>query len=199
MQTVRVNGTDAIDLRRPAHAVAPDLLGWHLSGVGAGGRIVEVEAYEPDDEASHSFRGPTARNAVMFGPPGRLYVYLIYGIHLCANVVVGPEGRGSAVLIRAVEPVIGQDVMAARRGTAEPRSLGSGPGKVCQALGITRDHDGVDLFDPDSPIRILPPDSEPDRPIRIGPRIGISKAKDRPWRFGFGDSPHLSRRFTPSG
>lgn len=184
-----------IDLERPAFDVAPELLGWHLHGCGAAGRIVEVEAYEPDDPASHSHRGPTHRNATMFGPAGCLYVYRIYGIHLCANVVTGPTGRGSAVLIRAIEPLDGSAVMAQRRGLDSPTDLGSGPGKLCQALGVSADHDGLDLFDPDSVIRLAPPSGVHERPVVNGPRIGISTAVDRPWRWGLADSAHLSRRF----
>lgn len=184
-----------IDWEAPAHHLAPQLLGWTFEGVGASGRIVEVEAYEPDDPASHSFRGPTARNAAMFGPPGRLYVYLIYGIHLCANVVVGPAGQGSAVLLRALEPLNGEDLMADRRGQNRPTAWTSGPGKLCQALGIQRDHDGVDVLDDNSEIRLIPPTQHHDRPAVAGPRIGITKAVDRPWRFGLADSVHLSRPF----
>lgn len=131
----------------------------------------------------------------MFGPPGRLYVYRIYGKHWCANVVAGPAGRGSAVLIRAVEPVVGVDTMARRRGVVELHAIGSGPGKLCQALAITGAHDGVDLLDSSSPIRLVPPDTAPPEQIVSGPRIGISKAVDRPWRFGLAGSHHLSRRF----
>jgi len=184
-----------IDLCRPAVEVAPDLLGWQIAAVGAAGRIVEVEAYEPDDPASHSFRGPTKRNDVMFGPPGRLYVYLIYGIHLCANVVVGSPGRGSAVLIRAIEPVAGESVMADRRGIERPTSLGSGPGKLCQALGITMAHNGLDLLNANSAVHLIEPTVATSSPIVAGPRIGITKATDRPWRFGLVESKHLSRRF----
>lgn len=175
--------------------MAPRLLGWEFVGVGASGRIVEVEAYEPDDPASHSFRGRTVRNATMFGPPGRLYVYLIYGVHLCANVVLGPEGRGSAVLLRGLEPLRGTDRMAGRRGQTKATALTSGPGKICQALGVRRDHDGVDLFDDENEIRLVEPSQPHDRPIVVGPRIGITKAVDRPWRFGLADSVHLSRPF----
>jgi len=125
-------------------------------------------------------------------------VYLIYGIHLCANVVVGPAGRGSAVLIRAIEPTSGADTMAARRGVERETALGSGPGKLCQALGISMVHNGVDLFRADSEIRLEAPDAPPDRTIVSGARIGISKAVDRPWRFGYSDSAHLSKRFDSS-
>lgn len=187
-----------IDLERGAVDVAPDLLGWIIHGLGASGRIVEVEAYEPDDPASHSFRGLTPRNATMFGPPGHLYVYRIYGIHLCANVVTGPSGRGSAVLLRAIEPVDGAAVMAERRGVQRPGDLGSGPAKLCQALGISADHDGLDLLDPGAGVRLAPPPDREDRSIVSGPRIGITKAVDRPWRWGLADSPHLSRRFMTS-
>ena len=149
-----------------------------------GGRIVETEAYTRDDPASHSFNGPTVRNAVMFGPPGRLYVYLSYGIHRCANVVTGGSGDGQAVLLRA----ICADVRSRRDPGAgavrrPERALTDGPGKLCEALAIDLDDSGLDLTDPASPVRILddgtPP---PDDPI-VGPRVGISKAVDIPWRF----------------
>ncbi|WP_040494907.1 DNA-3-methyladenine glycosylase [Ilumatobacter nonamiensis] len=170
---------------RDALAVAPDLLN-KLLRVGSGhgvvsGRIVETEAYLPDDPASHSFRGPTERNRVMFGAPGRLYVYLSYGIHRCANVVTGPEGSGQAVLIRAVVPVDGIDTMRERRVRSDAE-LANGPGKLCQALGIDLADNGVDLVGGDR-VTIaddgLPPPVDP----LTGPRIGISKAVDRPWRF----------------
>ncbi len=184
-----------IDFSGTAVDVAPALLGWTLIGDRAQGMVVETEAYEPDDPASHSHRGPTSRNRSMFGPPGRLYVYRIYGVHWCANVVVGPEGRGSAVLIRAIEPTGGMVAMAARRGVERPTDVGSGPGKLCQALAITGEHDGVDLLDPRSPVRLVPPADAAAPTIVTGARIGISKAVERPWRFGVADSAHLSRRF----
>ena len=184
-----------IDLSGSAVEAARALLGWTLAGDGASGRIVETEAYEPDDPASHSHRGPTPRNLAMFGAPGHLYVYRIYGMHWCANVVVGPVGRGSAVLIRAIEPTAGTATMSRRRGVERLDALGSGPGKLCEALGITGDHDGVDLFDDVSPVRLLAPPESVVEPISSGPRIGITKAVDRPWRFGLADSAHLSRRF----
>ncbi len=167
--------------------VAPDLLGKLLAaGEGPGsvvGRIVETEAYTVDDPASHSFRGPTARNGVMFGPPGHLYVYRSYGIHWCANVVTGGLGDAQAVLIRAVELVDGVELARQRRSGRTDRELTNGPGKVCQALGIDGTHDGVHVTELSSPVRILddghPP---PARPI-TGPRIGITKAIDVPWRF----------------
>lgn len=146
------------------------------------GRIVETEAYMRSDPASHSFNGPTTRNAVMFGPPGRLYVYLSYGIHCCANVVTGAEGDGQAVLLRAVAPVEGLDVMRSRRRGRPDRDLANGPGKLCEALGITLADDGAPLTDPSSPIRILDDATPPPERI-VGPRIGITRAVDTPWRF----------------
>ncbi len=186
-----------IDFEQDAPTVAPLLLGWEIEGISARGRIVEVEAYEPDDPASHSFNGRTSRNDTMFGPAGLLYVYLIYGMHWCANVVVGPPGRGSAVLIRAIEPISGEEQMSERRGIGANAALGSGPGKLCQALGISGDHDGVDLLEPTSAIQMHAPlgTNAERRLIVDGPRIGISKATDRHWRFGYSDSPCLSRRF----
>ncbi len=185
-----------IDWDEPSSVVvARQLLGWELIGAKAAGRIVEVEAYEPDDPASHSFRGKTARNATMFGPPGRLYAYLIYGIHICANVVVGPPGSGAAVLIRALEPVDGAAVMGERRGSTTATNLCSGPGKLCQALGISLDLDGVDLLDARSPVCLRPPVRPVQEQIVTGSRIGITKAVDRPWRFGLAASAHLSRPF----
>lgn len=170
---------------RDALVVASELLNKVIrvsSGdVLVAGRIVETEAYLPDDPASHSFRGPSARNRTMFGPPGHLYVYLSYGIHRCANVVTGPEGSGQAVLIRAVVPISGIDEVRARRGTRD-RELANGPGKLCQALGIELDDDGCDLAG-GSRITIADDDVPPPPEPVTGPRIGISKAVDRPWRF----------------
>lgn len=149
------------------------------AGTVASGRIIETEAYAGDDPASHSFRGQTARNATMFGPAGRLYVYLSYGIHCCANVVTGGVGDGQAVLLRAIEPIEGIETMRLRRGR-EP--LADGPGKLCQALGIALADDGVDLSGAGR-IRIVDDGAAvPCAPI-VGPRIGISKGVDRPWRF----------------
>ena len=171
---------------RDAPDVAPDLLNKVLrvrSGDGAlvAGRIVETEAYMPDDPASHTFNGPTVRNRVMFGPAAHLYVYLSYGIHRCANVVTGPEGSGQAVLIRAVVPVAGIDAMRARRGRPD-RELADGPGKLCQALGIGAEYDGLDLIGR-TPVAVVDDGvAPPDSPL-TGPRVGISKAIDVPWRF----------------
>ena len=161
------------------HDAAPALVGWTFLVDGVGGRIVEVEAYAQDDEASHSFRGPTRRTSVMFGDPGRLYVYRSYGLHWCANVVCEERGRGAALLLRALEPTLGLDVMSARRRLDDPRLLCAGPGRLTQALGITSEHNEADLREP--PFELLPP-SEPVAVVRT-PRIGISRAVDEPWRY----------------
>ena len=156
---------------------------------GVGGRIVETEAYHHEDPASHSYSGRTARNAAMWGPPGHAYVYRAYGLHWCLNVVCGAE-PGSAVLIRALEPTDGIDAMRARRGLHDLRALCSGPGKLAQALAVTRAHDGLPLNAP--PFRITPGAADA---ILTGPRIGITKAVAEPWRFGEATSPFLSRPF----
>jgi len=175
-------------LSREVATVARELLGATLLVEGAGGLIVETEAYHPSDPASHSFIGPTPRNRAMFAGPGRAYVYRSYGIHWCLNFVCADA---AAVLIRAIEPTHGLEAMAARRGLHRVRDLCSGPGKVGEALGITRAHDGLML---DSPPFSLTLASEP-LPVVIGPRVGISKAIDLPWRFGVAGSMFLSRRF----
>jgi DNA-3-methyladenine glycosylase len=172
--------------RHPAE-VAADLIGWTLLADGVGGRIVETEAYHHEDPASHSFSGPTPRNAAMFGPPGRAYVYRSYGVHWCLNFVCG-EDPGSAVLIRALEPTAGLDVMAARRGAAQPRALCSGPGKLCQALAVTRAHDGLPLDHPPFELREGSANG-----LATGPRIGITKGAETPWRFVEAGSRFLSR------
>jgi DNA-3-methyladenine glycosylase len=173
---------------REVTLVARDLLGATLLVDGVGGLIVETEAYHPTEPAAHSYRGPTPRNASMFAGPGRAYVYRSYGIHWCLNFVCS---GGAAVLIRAMEPTIGLEVMAKRRGLSAPRALCSGPGKLAQALAITKAHDGL-LLD-EQPFELTP--SSGGLPTVTGPRIGISKAVELPWRFGIAGSPYLSRRF----
>lgn len=168
------------------------LIGCELLLDGVGGLIVETEAYEAADPASHSYIGPTARNRAMFGPVGRAYVYRLYG-HWCFNIV-GGGAPGSAALIRALAPTRGLDVMAKRRGTTDPRVLCAGPGRLSKALAISDAHDGHALDLP--PLALLPRAAEP--AIVAGPRIGITKAADRPWRFGLAGSPCLSRPFPRS-
>jgi DNA-3-methyladenine glycosylase len=178
---------------RDVHAVAPDLVGATLLFDGVGGTIVEVEAYHHADPASHSFFGRTPRNAAMFGPPGHAYVYRSYGIHWCLNFVCEEEGSGSAVLVRALEPTAGLDAMRARRGVADVRLLCSGPGRLCQALGITGAHDGLALDRAPFALRARPAGASVE--IAVGPRIGITKAADEPWRYGLEGSRFLSRPF----
>jgi DNA-3-methyladenine glycosylase len=179
---------------RSVHAVAPDLIGATLMVDGVGGLIVEVEAYHHTDAAAHSHRGPTARNAIMFGPPGRAYVYRSYGIHWCLNFVCEGEGEASAVLIRALMPAAGLPVMRRRRGVADPRLLCSGPGRLGEALAITRAHNGLAL---DRAPFALFAGTEPVA-IVAGPRVGISKATELPWRYGLAGSPYLSKPFKPA-
>lgn len=163
--------------------IAPDLL-WSIIDVdGVSGRIVEVEAYTSDDPASHSSRGRTRRNATMFGDPGTLYVYLIYGMHLCANVVTGAGGDGQAVLFRAIVPEAGIEAMRTRRRVSDDRRLADGPGKLCQALGIRLDDDGIDLCASDGRIRLLSDGTPPPGEPLPGPRIGISAGLDRQWNW----------------
>jgi len=178
---------------RSVHAVAPDLIGASLLFDGVGGRIVELEAYDHEDPAAHGFGGRTARNASMFGPPGRAYVYRSYGIHWCLNFVCESEGIASAVLIRALEPLSGIAAMRRRRGLADERLLCAGPGRLCQALGITRAQDGAALDRP--PFLLRAREQRPE--IVTGPRIGITKAADKPWRYGLAGSRHVSRPFRP--
>jgi DNA-3-methyladenine glycosylase len=180
--------------RRSVHEVAPDLIGAMLLCNGAGGRIVEVEAYHHTDPAAHSFRGLTPRNAVMFGPSGYAYVYRSYGIHWCLNFVCEPKGSASAVLIRALEPTAGLPLMRRRRGLADERLLCAGPGRVCEALGITAAHNGLALDEP--PFALLARTGEVD--VIAGPRIGITKAAEKPWRYGLKGSAFLSKPFASS-
>jgi DNA-3-methyladenine glycosylase len=174
---------------RSVHAVAPELIGATLLVDGVGGRIVEVEAYDQEDPASHGHRGRTSRNAAMFGPPGHAYVYRSYGIHWCLNLVCGEEGVPEAVLIRALEPTSRSDVQRSRRGVEDLRALCSGPGKLCQALGITRAHDGLALDAP--PFELVGRLEVPE--IVTGPRIGITRAVELNWRYGEAGSAFLSR------
>lgn len=182
--------------RSPAE-VAPDLLGRVLVRVLPGGerlaaRIVETEAYAPDDPASHAFRGMTARNAVMFGPPGHLYVYFTYGMHFCMNAVTGERGVGAAVLLRAGAPIDGLARMVANRGTGDPRRLCSGPARLAQAFGVTRGQDGVDLATADEGIWIATGGPAGSRDIVTGPRVGIRTGLDLAWRFRIRDDPFVS-------
>jgi DNA-3-methyladenine glycosylase len=179
---------------RSVHEVAPELIGATLLVDGVGGRIVEVEAYDREDPASHGHRGRTTRNAAMFGPPGHAYVYRSYGIHWCLNLVCREEGVPEAVLIRALEPTSGLDLQRSRRGVHEVRALCSGPGKLCQALGITREHDGLALDVP--PFGLEERGEAPE--IVAGPRIGITRATELSWRYGERGSPFLSRALRPA-
>ena len=179
---------------RSVHEVAPELIGATLLVAGVGGRIVEVEAYDHEDPAAHGYRGQTERNKAMFGPPGHAYVYRSYGIHWCLNLVCEEEGSASAVLLRALEPLRGIDAMRARRGLEDDRLLCSGPGRLCQALGVTREHDGLAL-DRD-PFQLHARESEPE--IVTGLRVGITKAAERPWRYALAGSRFLSRPVRPA-
>ena len=176
---------------RSVHAVAPDLIGATLLFKGAGGVIVEVEAYHHTDPAAHSFGGRTARNVVMFGPPGYAYIYRSYGIHWCLNFVCEPDGEASAVLIRALAPTHDLAAMRRRRGVADERLLCAGPGRLCEALGINDAQYGLPLDKP--PFQIFARKGEVE--IANGPRIGLTKAVDHPWRYGLKGSPFLSKPF----
>ena len=174
----------------PVAEAAQALIGATLLVDGVGGLIVEAEAYDRHDPASHSHRGPTPRNAAMFGPPGHAYVYRSYGMHWCLNLVCGPE-PGAAVLVRALHPLHGLHIMQARRGRLAERLLCAGPGRLCQALGVTAALDGLPLDQP--PFRLLPRTAPCG--VITGPRIGITQGRDTPWRFGLQGSRHLSRPF----
>lgn len=172
------------------HGVARDLVGCRLFFEGCGGTIVETESYERNDPACHAYAGLTARTEVLFGPPGRAYVYLSYGIHSLLNAVAEPDGEAAAVLIRALEPTTGLDEMRRRRGNRPDRELCSGPGKLTEALGIGLDQNGADLTR--DPFLLLPPEEQTPQVV-TGPRVGITKAVERPWRFCAAGSPHVSR------
>ena len=174
---------------RSVHEVAPELVGCTLLVDGVGGRLVEVEAYDAEDPASHGFRGETARNRAMFGPPGHAYVYRSYGVHWCLNLVCGREGVPEAVLVRALEPTHGLERMRERRGLEDERLLCAGPGRLCQALGVTVAHDGLALDAPPFVLRR----AEESVPVVRGSRIGITRAAELPWRYGLAGSRFLSR------
>jgi DNA-3-methyladenine glycosylase len=176
---------------RSVHEVAPDLIGTTLLVDGVGGVIVDVEAYHHSEPAAHSFRGPTPRNMVMFGPAGFSYVYRSYGIHWCINFVCEKAGSASAVLIRALEPTHGIPAMRRRRGLHDERALCSGPGKLCEALGITIAHGGLPLDRPPIALHARIGKME----VVAGVRIGLTKAVDLPWRYGLKDSKFVSKRF----
>ena len=180
-----------IDFGAPSHAVARQLIGTIVLVDGVGGRIVETEAYDRDDPASHTFGGETPRNGAMFGPPAHAYVYRSYGIHWCLNFVCREVGHGAGVLIRALEPLEGLDLMRARRHLHDPRLLCSGPGKLCQALAVNAELNGASLAAP--PFVLLPGAAAAE--VTSGPRIGISKAMEVPWRFGLAGSRFVSRPF----
>ncbi|MGV3569675.1 MAG: DNA-3-methyladenine glycosylase [Ramlibacter sp.] len=183
------------DFEGDAPVVARALIGAIVLIDGVGGRIVETEAYDREDPASHSHSGPTPRNQAMFGPPGRAYVYRSYGIHWCINFVCREDGHGAGVLIRAVEPLFGIDRMIERRGLEDVRLLCSGPGRVGQALGVVHAFNGMRLDQ--APFEVRAPEREHD--VVVGPRIGISKAADVPWRFGLTGSRYWSKRFPAAG
>jgi DNA-3-methyladenine glycosylase len=174
---------------RSVHDVAPDLIGATLLVDGVGGTIVEVEAYDHEDPAAHGYRGRTPRNAAMFGPPGHAYVYRSYGVHWCLNLVCEEVGVASAVLVRAIEPTAGVETIRARRGFDDLRLLCAGPGRLCQALGVTREHDGLPLDRPPFALAERCGDVE----VVRAPRIGITRAAERPWRYLLAGSRFVSR------
>jgi DNA-3-methyladenine glycosylase len=191
---VKAAGAERLDARffaRSVHDVARELVGCRLFYAGCGGTIVETESYERDDPACHAYVGLTERTTVLFGPPGRAYVYLSYGIHSLLNAVCEPEGDAAAVLIRALEPTTGVESMRARRGERADADLCSGPGKLTEALGIGLDANGADLAS--EPFLLLPPEPDWKGQIIAGPRVGITKAVERPWRFSLAASRFVSR------
>jgi DNA-3-methyladenine glycosylase len=179
---------------RDVHEVARDLIGAALLVDGVGGTIVEVEAYDQDDPASHGFGGRTSRNDSMFGPGGHAYVYRSYGVHWCLNLVTGGEGRASAVLLRALEPTHGVERMRSRRGLEDIRLLCAGPGRLCQALGVTREHDGLPLDRPPFELHAHPREVD----VVAGARVGITRAVDLPWRYALAGSRYVSRVVRPA-
>jgi DNA-3-methyladenine glycosylase len=180
-----------IDFSKPSQLVAPQLIGCEFYINGVGGLIVEVEAYDQTEAASHSFAGKTLRNQSMFGPPACAYVYRSYGIHWCLNFVCGPEDHGAGVLIRAIQPLAGKELMRERRGIEEEKLWCAGPGRLAQALGVTHDMNGMPLHK--TPFDLRTPKNKPE--LIAGPRIGISKAIELPWRFGLSNSRYLSKPF----
>ena len=192
MPTLKLLGRDFFTRR--VQDIAPDLIGATLVCGKVGGMIDEIEAYHHTEPAAHSYGGRTKRTAVMFGPPGVAYVYRSYGIHWCFNVVCESDGSASGVLVRALQPTLGIATMKHRRGVADERLLCSGPGRLCQALGITREYNGLAVNR--APFAIFGRIGDLD--IVIGPRIGLTKAVDLPWRFGLAGSKYLSRPFPTS-
>ncbi|GAA0589778.1 DNA-3-methyladenine glycosylase [Actinomadura livida] len=189
---------------RPVEEVAPSLLGHvvrHRTPEGdVAVRLSEVEAYAgPLDPASHAFRGKTARNAVMFGPPGHAYVYFTYGMHFCMNLVCGPDGTSMAVLLRAGEIVAGEEAARARRPRSTVRDLARGPARLCQALGVAREQNGLDVCSPEGPLTVHAGEPADPALIRTGPRTGVNGAKDVPWRYWIDGDPTVSpyRRHVP--
>jgi DNA-3-methyladenine glycosylase len=189
MRIMRPRGVDRGFFARSVHEVAPELVGTTLLVDGVGGRIVEVEAYATDDPASHSYGGQTARNRAMFGRPGHAYVYRAYGIHWCLNLVCGEEGVGEAVLLRALQPEHGVELMRARRGVTDDRLLCAGPGRLTEALGVTGAHDGLPL---DAPPFALLAAAEP-ADVIAATRVGITRAAELPWRYAARNSRFVSR------
>ena len=182
-----------IDFSACAPEVARQLIGVTLLVDGVGGVIVEAEAYDRSEPAAHSYHGPTPRNFSMFGPPGRSYVYRSHGLHWCLNFACREAGHGAGVLIRALQPTIGLEAMRARRGLRDEHLLCAGPGRLCQALGVTRAHNDLALDAP--PFQLIAPGAAVAVQVAVGPRIGISKAVELPWRFGLAGSRFLSKPF----